>query len=223
LLFDIDGTLLDMGSAGRDALIGAVEDVHAQRPRADDFVMCGRTDAGILRELLARLPEPKAELSAQLWARYCARIDAALDARPPRPLAGVYALLERLRRQPEYLLGLLTGNHADVAWNKLERIGMAGYFDFGAFGHLHPEREALPALARERAQALLAPGHHAQFVIVGDTPRDIACARSADWRVIAVATGHFEAAELSAEAPDALLNSLEERDAFMAALQGWRR
>ena len=44
--------------------------------------------------------------------------------------------------------------------------------------------------------------------MVGDTEHDIACARAAGARVVAVATGGCTRARLAAHAPDLLLDSL---------------
>ena len=56
------------------------------------------------------------------------------------------------------------------------------------------------------------------FVIVGDTPRDIHAARAFGMRVVAVATGHFSVDALAAHEPDVLLEDLCDPDAFYAAL-----
>jgi len=50
---------------------------------------------------------------------------------------------------------------------------------------------------------------------VGDTEHDIACARAAGARVIAVATGGTDISTLAAAEPDLLLDDLQEADAIM--------
>jgi phosphoglycolate phosphatase-like HAD superfamily hydrolase len=57
-----------------------------------------------------------------------------------------------------------------------------------------------------------------QVVVIGDTPRDIACARAGGVRVIAVATGRYSAADLAAHQPDVLLESLADTDRAVAAI-----
>jgi phosphoglycolate phosphatase len=63
----------------------------------------------------------------------------------------------------------------------------------GGFGSDHEDRTELPAIARARAGGY----PRAQTVIIGDTPRDIACARADGLRCIAVTTGQYEAGELA--------------------------
>jgi phosphoglycolate phosphatase-like HAD superfamily hydrolase len=108
---------------------------------------------------------------------------------------GVPEVLEALAVRDGVLLGLLTGNLEPVARLKLARAGLGHYFvpGVGGFGSDHDDRTELPAIARARAGGY----PRAETVIIGDTPRDIACARADGLRCIAVATGPFTAAELA--------------------------
>ena len=116
---------------------------------------------------------------------------------------------------------LLTGNVEPAARWKLRATGLDEFFPLpGAFGEDSHDRRDLPALAAARINAHLkldlAP---AQFIVVGDTPGDISCARHFGARCVAVATGRFHtAAELAALDPDAVLPDLTDTDAFMRAL-----
>jgi phosphoglycolate phosphatase-like HAD superfamily hydrolase len=58
------------------------------------------------------------------------------------------------------------------------------------------------------------------IVLVGDTPRDIACARAGGTRVVAVATGNFSRSDLEAHDPDVVLDDLQDTDQVLAALLG---
>ena len=78
-----------------------------------------------------------------------------------------------------------------VARLKLERAGIGSYFPAGqgGFGSDHEDRTELPAIARERAGRDGRPHPRERTVVIGDTPRDIACARADGVRCLAVATG----------------------------------
>jgi phosphoglycolate phosphatase len=107
-----------------------------------------------------------------------------------RVAPGVRELLGTLaRRRDEFRLSLLTGNLEPVARLKLARAGLGGWFEpgQGAFGSDHLSRARLPAIARGRAGGW----SRDRTVVIGDTPRDIACARADRVRVAAVATGPF--------------------------------
>jgi phosphoglycolate phosphatase-like HAD superfamily hydrolase len=90
-------------------------------------------------------------------------------------------------------LGLLTGNYEPIARLKLERAGIGGAFPVGqgAFGSDAEDRTALPAIARRRAGTDEAPYPRRETIVIGDTPRDIACAHADGVRCVAVASGSF--------------------------------
>ena len=113
--------------------------------------------------------------------------------------AGVEQLLAWLSHQAEIELGLLTGNYEPVARLKLSRAGIGKYFGagLGAFGSDSEDRAALPAIARRRAGMRGTPHERGRTVVIGDTPRDIACARADGLRCIAVASGPYGADQLS--------------------------
>ena len=82
-----------------------------------------------------------------------------------------------------------------IARLKIGRAGLGRFFEpgQGGFGSDHEDRTELPAIARRRA------GHYprAKTVVIGDTPRDIACARADGVRCIAVATGPYGPEDLA--------------------------
>jgi phosphoglycolate phosphatase-like HAD superfamily hydrolase len=98
------------------------------------------------------------------------------------------------------MLGLVTGNYAAIARLKLRRAGIGHWFDaaIGAFGSDAEDRAELPAIARRRAGEPGAPYPRERTIVIGDTPRDIACAHADGARSVAVATGPFGVDELRA-------------------------
>jgi phosphoglycolate phosphatase len=198
LLWDIDGTLLQRASLEHaQALLRALAAVHGQHvPDTDSVVKAGYTDAAIARELLvsAGLAPPAIDARADDVLAACC--DAFDELCPPdlseRVAPGIPELLAALAGRPdEFRFSLVTGNFERVARLKLDRAGIGGYFPpgQGGFGSDSEQREDLPPLARERAGPPPWPRDHT--VVIGDTPRDIACARADGLRVIAVATGPY--------------------------------
>ena len=97
-------------------------------------------------------------------------------------------------------LALVTGNYEPIARMKLDRAGIGHHFDAGqgGFGSDAEERGLLPAIARRRAGGDDgAPHPRERTIVIGDTPRDIACARADGVRVLAVATGPFPVTALA--------------------------
>jgi len=196
LLFDIDGTLLQRASVEHaQALLEAAAQVHELSPLADTAVSpAGRTDLAIAREVLARAGVPAAQIDARSAALQAATVAAYERLCPPDLSAklapGMAELLEALSARPQsFRLSLLTGNLEAVARRKLAAAGVAHHFadGQGAFGSDAESRDELPAVARARAGGW----PRSRTVVIGDTPRDIDCARADGLRVAAVATGPY--------------------------------
>jgi phosphoglycolate phosphatase-like HAD superfamily hydrolase len=154
----------------------------------------GRTDANIVRDLLAAAGVPGEHADARWDEVQAAAMEAYERLCPPdlseRVLPGIAALLEALAARPdEFRISLVTGNLEPVARLKLERAGLGRYFEpgQGGFASDHASRAELPAIARRRAGGW----PRERTVVIGDTPLDIACARADRVRVAAVATGPY--------------------------------
>ncbi len=207
LLFDLDGTLLKGATdAHRDAMHAALLAVHSVDIRRVKISLsaAGRTDPEIMRAILlaAGVSAERIDARADAVREECCRLFAQLC---PSDLShtvipGVSELLGWLSGLEHVTLGLLTGNYEPVARLKLARAGVGNYFPSGqgAFGSDAEDRAALPAIARRRAGRVGAPNPRAQTIVIGDTPRDIACAGADGVRCAAVATGPFDASELEA-------------------------
>ena len=198
-LFDIDGTLLDTGGAGMRALQEATREIFgAAGPELD---LAGSTDLGIAEFIHAHFGiAPERRRIDEFFAAYHLRLDWQLAHGPcsGRVLGGVPELLAALARRPGATLGLLTGNTAAGAAAKLRHFKLDRYFAFGAYGGEHADRNQLGPLALARAAAHAGhPFPPAQTLVIGDTPKDIACAHAIGARCLAVATGRFSAADLA--------------------------
>jgi phosphoglycolate phosphatase len=225
LLFDIDGTLVARATdAHRDALHAALLEVHGVDARSVRMSVspAGRTDgeiarvilldAGVSAERIDERADTVREACCGAYAQLCT-VDLSHTVIP-----GVRELLEWLVGRADVKLGLLTGNYEPVARVKLAHAGLGGYFASGqgAFGSDSEDRAALPAIARRRAGHRGIPYPREQTIVIGDTPRDIACARADGVRCLAVATGLFTADELSAA--DAVARDGTELRATLATL-----
>ena len=223
VLFDVDGTLLTASGAGRRALEQALREVYGAVGPIDRYDFRGGTDLLIVRDLL-RLAGLSAETvtasEARLFERYAACLEAEIgDGRNVRLYPGVRETVERLEGTPGCLVGLLTGNSEAGARLKLSPTGLWPRFRLGAYGTDHEDRNRLPAVAARRAEALVGrPFAGADVVVIGDTPRDIDCARAFGARAIAVATGWHTLADLEAHGPDRLFSDLGDVDRVVAAI-----
>lgn len=200
LLFDIDGTLLRAASgAHRHALHDALLEVH--RIDADavgkTLAPAGRTDGEIARAILLGAGVSAERIDERIDAvrEACCRAYARLC--PPdlsdKLVPGIAGLLNWLAERADVKLALVTGNYEPVARLKLKRAGIGHHFGSGqgAFGSDAEDRVALPPIARRRAGANGIAHARETTIVIGDTPRDIACARGDGVRCLAVATGPF--------------------------------
>ena len=138
---------------------------------------------------------------------------------PKGALPGVRTLLDTLAARDDVSLALLTGNFRESAEIKLAHFDLWRYFAWGAFGEEAFERNHLLPIALDRHRERHAPIDAADVIVIGDTPHDIRCARSGGARVVAVATGNYDASSLRAHAPDLLLDDLSDIAAFLRAIE----
>ena len=219
-LFDIDGTLLTSGGAGERALRLGFRDRFGIDDDLSSIEIAGRTDSGIVREMLAahRLPATPENIAAFLDG-YLHHLAQEIPRTPGRLLPGILPLLDALQPRADIVLALLTGNLARGAEIKLRHYGVWHYFEFGAFADDHHDRNQLGPFAQARARAQRGIEFPPERIFVlGDTPHDIACARAIGAKAIAIATGKFSQADLAAQTPDFLFEDLGDLDAVLAAI-----
>ena len=226
VLFDIDGTILHSGGAGRDAMEYALATVFGT---AGDSAMRydGKTDKQIVRESMRAAGISEAEIDAhmeQVVSLYVATLPSRLGD-PERHVGmypGVAELIDAVHARDDTVLGLLTGNVEPGARLKLGAVGLDfDQFRINAFGSDHEIRGELPAIAHQRMQdafGITLGGR--DVVVIGDTPADISCGRELGARAIAVATGSYSVADLKAHDPYAVFSDLSDTDAVLAAIVG---
>ena len=226
MLFDIDGTLLIRAAdAHRDALHAAITEVWGVDLAGVRVETGGRTDPDIARDILLRggvdqrsIDDGFEAFRAATVRQYARRVPDDLSA---HLAPGALEALDELGGDRAMRLSLVTGNLEPVARLKLARAGIGQRFIHGqgGFGSDSEDRADLPGIARERAGRAWndgAPWPRERTVVVGDTPRDIACARADGVAAVAVATGPFDVADL--QAADAVLEDLRGLGAALAAL-----
>jgi phosphoglycolate phosphatase-like HAD superfamily hydrolase len=224
-LFDVDGTLISAGGAGRRAFERAVGD-HCEPPdgRLASLRLDGMTDRLIVRETLRLLGRRFDDgVCDALLTRYVEHLRTEIHGPGYAVLPGVVESLETLRARGA-LVALCTGNVVDGARLKLARGGLDRYFDWGAsavcgFAADGEERERVVGAALARASARLgrtvAPG---EALVIGDTPRDVSAAHAVGIPVLGVATGRYAEDELRQAGADHVAPSLADDGARQVLL-----
>ena len=228
LLWDIDGTLIRSVRTGayKDYTIPVLEEIFGTSGRLEGMRVSGMTDLQIIAEALSEegfshhdVRERIHQVSKRLTEE--ARRVTGNGEQFFEVLPGVEQTLKILDNHPRYRSALLTGNIEAMAYLKMELVGLDRFFTLpGAFGHESHDRKDLPALAveriREHLKMDLLP---TQFIVIGDTPNDIACARHFGARSVALGTGRFYSTEDLLECqPDAFLPDLTDTKLVLETL-----
>lgn len=200
----------------------AFRDVFGVDSAFDGVPMPGRTDPLIVDDALRRagLEVPNGLLS-RFRDRYTECLREEIERPGPRKgtLPGIRELLAALKGRDDVFLALLTGNYTEAARIKLEHFGLWHYFSCGAYGEEAGDRNGLVPVAIERAVACGMPPHaRERLMVVGDTPLDVACAKSAGAMAVAVATGGHSSCELAESGAHVVFEDLSDTAAFLAIL-----
>ncbi|MBN1959817.1 MAG: HAD hydrolase-like protein [Deltaproteobacteria bacterium] len=201
LLFDIDGTLLSAGGAGKRALEQAISQAVGTAYKLA-FSLDGRTDRAIVRQSLIDLHCSDSDIEktiTQILDNYVERLKIELnDTSACYVYPGILDVLNfAYAKQNTIALGLGTGNIQRGAKIKLASVNLDGYFSFGGFGSDHEERPEIIRIGAMHGAAKL--GYDVKtcrVVVIGDTPRDIAAAHTVGAISIAVATGKYSIEQL---------------------------
>ena len=228
LLWDIDGTLIRSVRTGGYKLytIPVLEEIFGTSGRLADMQVSGMTDLQIVYEALSVEGITQEQILGRLEVLASRLTEEATRVTGDgikffEVLPGVRETLAALARHPRYESALLTGNVESMAQLKMKLVGLDHFFTLpGAFGEESHDRRDLPAKAAARIRTYLktdiAPEH---FIVIGDTPNDIDCARHFGARAVAVGTGRlYSRADIVACQPDALLPDLSDTEKVLEVL-----
>jgi phosphoglycolate phosphatase-like HAD superfamily hydrolase len=230
LLWDIDGTLLHSTVQGgyKKYFSATMQQIYGSSGNLEDLIPSGMTDTQIMYEALRAegfTPEQIFARRDELLEVFRAEMSKVLaeNGEPYEALAGAREILAETARNPRYVNALLTGNLSVAARLKLEAVGLWHYFADApnAFGEVSHRRNDLAheagRLFNRKYDFDFRP---AQFIVIGDTPNDILCARDFGARVVAVKTGRNQSHEKLAQMqPDALLDDLRDTKKVLKILE----
>ncbi len=212
------------GGAGKRSMDRAFFDLFGVPEAFSNFDFQGKVDPAIFREAL-RAHGLRAADEDQAIQELIARYEELVAAEMPRAtnavmMPGVRELLQALQGRADVSLGLLTGNVLGGARAKLTFFDLWRYFGYGAFGSDHEDRAALVPIALARASTHhgfpIAPGP--DVLIIGDTDRDIACAKANGCTAVGVATWGFSVDQLRALGADVVFSDLSDTERVLREL-----
>jgi phosphoglycolate phosphatase len=214
-LFDLDGTLfLTHDPLSGRALVATLEEIYGVEVPADapaNVEHRGLSSKRIARNVLrtAGLADPTIDERLNEWCAAFAEcylvLLAGVDTSGWRVRPGAAEGLARLQAEGVHL-ALVTGNPEPMARARLQRLGLERFFPTGegAFGCEAEQRGALLELARRRAGDWPA----AATAEIGDTPEDVATAKAAGIRSIAISS-HRTLEHTELEGADAIVDDMD--------------
>jgi phosphoglycolate phosphatase-like HAD superfamily hydrolase len=210
-LFDIDGTLIQSGGAGKTSLAKSFRKTFDCEESVEGVFLDGKTDPVIIKEIFSKkFPQKRCTKSIvnTVLDNYLSylRMEVAFAPRY-KVLSGVLGTLKDLAESKGTYVGLATGNIEEGAKIKLDRANLNRFFHFGAYGSDSSQREKILKIAAKRgfsvAKETIAKD---QTYVVGDTPDDVIAAKKAGFKSVAIASGRFSKKELAKEKPDYLFD-----------------
>lgn len=219
LLFDIDGTLINTGGAGKKSMEIAFEKIWGIHNGFAGIFMMGKTDPEILREAVSSNNLNWNERNIKKFRKtYFKTLRREIKKNSPEKglCSGIVNLLKILDGRNHIIISLLTGNFKKSALIKLNHFKIAHFFQHGAFSDDSEKREDLVSIAKKRIEKdkniKLSPG---DIYVIGDTPLDISCAKKNGVQSIGVATGVHTFKDLKALNPDHLFSDFSDTESIL--------
>lgn len=221
-LFDIDGTLINSGGAGRKALEQVFYEMYEVEDAMEGIIPDGKTDIEIIKEILTKkvqLEKIDDGIIDFIVSMYVENLKNTIENPDYKVIDGAKEFVQKVYYSKRNIAGLATGNLEMGAKIKLKPSGLLKFFKFGAFGSDSEDRVRILQIAKERAEKI-ADEEIEKVYVIGDTPRDIESAKKAGFISVGVATGNYSVNELLEKEPDFLFSSLSDPDAIKL-LKDW--
>lgn len=219
LLWDIDGTLMRSTVQGgyKKYFSATMREIFGSSGTLDRIIPSGMTDTQIMFESLRNegfTSEQIFERKDDILKTFKTEMKKVLSGggEPYEVLKGVEEILAETDKNPNFVNALLTGNLSVAAEIKLRSVGLWHFFENApnAFGEISHERKDLAIeagkLFNEAYEFDFSPE---QFIVIGDTPNDVLCAKHFGAKCVAVLTGRNQTEEnLLKEKPEVLIEDL---------------
>ncbi|WP_129600841.1 HAD family hydrolase [Anaerophilus nitritogenes] len=214
IVWDIDGTLIDAKDCGREALNRAFYKVFGINNGFKGISMAGRLDACIIEDAFQQnnISYVDRDLFFDTYVKILE--DVINNKKYIEILPGIKEIL-KYKNQDHIFHILGTGNIEKGAKIKLRAHNIDEYFLLGGFGEEKVQRWQMVQKAIEKAQKFKGINYQKENIyVIGDTTKDIDCAKKIGVRSIAVCTGSNTKEELGKGQPDYLFENLKDTKQF---------
>lgn len=218
LIWDVDGTLIKSEGVGKKALEDSFEIITGVKDACKDIKLGGKTDTLILYEMCGMFNIDKS-IYEEFFAIYCRELEGIVKGSCTiKTTPNIPEILERIKEKGGVnILG--TGNIEKGARLKLLPVDLNRHFNTGGFGDRESERWKIIRNGIEHAEALYNLTFDKENIfVIGDTPRDIECAKANGVKSVAVATGYYSKDEMEKCNADFLFQDLSNTEKFLKAV-----
>ncbi len=221
ILFDLDGTLVYTGSAGRTALNKAIKKLYGKEPKYEHSLISGCTDtqnfASVYKLIKGKKPS-KAEIKKindtylELLPQEVAK---SVKQKNYKFVPGIKKLLAALSKEKNIVIGLGTGNIKRGAEIKLEPSGLLKYFVCGGYGEdAHDRADMLKAAVKRAEKTCKTKFTPDQVYIVGDTHHDVLAAKACGFHSAAITCGFGDMKQLQRAAAELQIKNFNDIQTF---------
>ncbi|RCX18276.1 phosphoglycolate phosphatase-like HAD superfamily hydrolase [Anaerobacterium chartisolvens] len=220
LVWDIDGTLIQAGGLGKNAMDKAFLDMYGIKEAFRTVNMAGAIDGTIIKDVFSvhGIEDKDPSLFCERYCEYLAENISSLNNDITAP--GISSLLSAISEMKHVFNALGTGNMEKAARIKLSCNNLNRYFPVGGFGNIEMERwKVIRQAVQNSKQHFGVDFKNEDIYIIGDTPKDIECGKKLKVKSIAVATGWHSYEELCAHQPDYLFRDLTDAGGFLEILE----
>lgn len=214
VLFDLDGTLVTTGLAGKYGLDLAIENLYGKKPVYPFEMLLGNTDTHNFHSVYKHIfgKNLSAAEFKKLKAEYLKVLPGVVKkqfkSKKYSVIKGIEKFLAALSKNKNIALALGTGNFEEAAYIKLAPSKLGKYFKTGGFGTDSQVRAEMLAAGVRRAEKFFKTKFKPEDVfIVGDTPKDIVAAKANGYHSAVVLTAHSDRKTITRAAAE-----LEEED-----------
>ncbi len=214
VLFDLDGTLLSTGEAGKFALDKAIENLYGKKPQYGIELLLGNTDTKnfhlVFEHVFGRkIKGAEFEKLKKEYLRVLpGEVAKEIKNKKYKLVKGIEKFLAALSKNKNVCIGLGTGNIEEAAYIKLKPSKLDKYFKTGGFGTDAHVRAEMLAAGVKRAEKFFKTTFKPEDVfIIGDTHKDIVAAKENGYHSAVVRTWHTDLKTLTRAAAE-----LEEDD-----------
>ncbi len=220
LLFDIDGTLINSGGAGKRAL-GIAFEQHLKKPleAIQDYSFAGKTDKRIITDIvrMSGINGSNVDTISEKIAKTYIKnlLNTLKEAENFRVYPNVDELLRKCSITNLFETALLTGNIERGAELKLSHAKLWHFFEWGVFGDIYKDRNQLANHALELINQNGSLSSTKDIFVIGDTVSDIRCGKAINATTVAIVSDFQPEKMLADEEPDYLVHNFFELEKIL--------